>query len=238
MQNPIAHREIDGNVIETGWDVFNVALDIASLGANLATGNYVDAAIDAGGLLYDGVATVLPGLPGGAGAIIKASRAGKAAIKVIDKIQVGNRVFQSAIKADKYKAIIGTYGTKVGSAIWDAGKGGANKLAKVLGTTGTGKAAHHIIPTDVLSKNDYVQKAVNEGFDFNSAVNGIPLDATRHSGGHGNYNKAVEEMVNGAFTDKANKGKSATEILKGVIGNLKLDIKNSTGKIDDLYKKK
>ncbi|MFM7852933.1 MAG: RHS repeat domain-containing protein [Flammeovirgaceae bacterium] len=79
--NPIANREIDGNAFETPWDAFNVALDIASLGANLAAGNYVDAGIDAAGLIYDGAATLIPGLPGGAGTLIKASRVGKTVIK-------------------------------------------------------------------------------------------------------------------------------------------------------------
>lgn len=72
--NTLGYTDPSGLVIETPWDVANVALSGASLVANLASGNYGGAAVDALGLTYDAVATVVPGLPGGAGATLKACR--------------------------------------------------------------------------------------------------------------------------------------------------------------------
>jgi RHS repeat-associated protein len=81
--SPYKFTDPDGRAIETGWDAFNVGIGIASLGANLAVGNYGGAAVDAGGLIYDGIATAVPGLPGGASAGIKAYRAAGIAREVV-----------------------------------------------------------------------------------------------------------------------------------------------------------
>lgn len=48
-------------------------MGVASLGSNLASGNYGGAAVDAVGLVVDATATAVPGVPGGAGTAIKAS---------------------------------------------------------------------------------------------------------------------------------------------------------------------
>lgn len=62
-----------GAVVETPWDIANVAMDVASLGVNIASGNVGGALLDAAGLIYDVAATAVPGLPAGAGAGLKAS---------------------------------------------------------------------------------------------------------------------------------------------------------------------
>ena len=77
--NPYKFKDPDGRIIETVWDVANVVMDVASLGTNLAVGNYAGAAVDAGGLLVDLAATAIPGVPGGAGTAIKLSRAAQLA---------------------------------------------------------------------------------------------------------------------------------------------------------------
>ena len=64
-----------GLILETLWDAGNVAIGLGSLGYNVWNGNWGDAAWDAGGLVVDGVATVVPILPGGAAAALKAGRA-------------------------------------------------------------------------------------------------------------------------------------------------------------------
>ena len=77
--NPIKNIDPDGKAIETLWDVANVALDATSLVSNVASGNLLSAAVDAGALLVDAAATAVPFVPGGAGTAVKAYRAGKAA---------------------------------------------------------------------------------------------------------------------------------------------------------------
>jgi hypothetical protein len=51
---------------------------------NVAAGNWGGAALDTAGLVYDVVATAVPGLPGGAGTAIKAARAANKIDNVID----------------------------------------------------------------------------------------------------------------------------------------------------------
>jgi phage terminase Nu1 subunit (DNA packaging protein) len=65
-----------------------------------------------------------------------------------------------------------------------------------------------------------VQKAIDEGFDFNGKMNGIPIDEARHTGSHPAYDEAVNDMINAAFKDIANAEKSAKEILEGVASSL------------------
>jgi RHS repeat-associated protein len=72
--NPLKFKDPDGRIIETLWDAANVAMDVASLAKNVAAGNYAGAALDLGGLIVDGAATVAPGVPGGAGTAIRAAR--------------------------------------------------------------------------------------------------------------------------------------------------------------------
>jgi RHS repeat-associated protein len=92
--NPYKYVDPDGNVVETAWDIFNVALDFTSLGTNLVSGNIAGAALDIAAIVVDVGAALLPGVPGGAGAIIKASRegaeqAGKLAAKKGDTLKPG-----------------------------------------------------------------------------------------------------------------------------------------------------
>jgi len=72
--NPYKFKDPDGRIVETIWDAANVAMDVVSLGKNLATGNYAGAAVDVGGLIVDAAATLIPGVPGGAATAIKATR--------------------------------------------------------------------------------------------------------------------------------------------------------------------
>jgi len=62
-----------------------VALGVASFGSNISSGNYGAAALDGLGVVYDGIATAVPVLPGFAGASLKAKRAAKALESVADK---------------------------------------------------------------------------------------------------------------------------------------------------------
>jgi RHS repeat-associated protein len=74
LQDPVNLRDPKGTIVETAWDAFNVALDATSLATNVASGNVAGAAVDAASLAVDVAATVLPGVPGGAGSAVKAAR--------------------------------------------------------------------------------------------------------------------------------------------------------------------
>ncbi len=74
--NPISNRDPSGEIIETIWDIANVGIGVASLVRNVADGNFGEAVVDGLGVIVDVGAVVLPGVPGGAGTGIKATRKG------------------------------------------------------------------------------------------------------------------------------------------------------------------
>lgn len=74
QNNPITYADLDGKAIETAWDIANVAMDVASLTANVATGNVGGAIVDGLSLVGDAAATAIPFVPGGFGAAVKAYR--------------------------------------------------------------------------------------------------------------------------------------------------------------------
>jgi pyocin large subunit-like protein len=93
VNNPYKYIDPDGRAVETPWDAANVAMDIVSLSRNIAVGNYGGAAVDALGLLIDGIATAVPGVPGGAGTIIQASRT---ADRIADTAKLNTKVEKTA----------------------------------------------------------------------------------------------------------------------------------------------
>ncbi|MBQ7941334.1 MAG: AHH domain-containing protein, partial [Muribaculaceae bacterium] len=73
--NPNKYIDKNGEALEVVWDIANIAMGAASMVSNIASGNYVDAAVDGLGLIADAAAAVVPFVPGGAGSAIKATRA-------------------------------------------------------------------------------------------------------------------------------------------------------------------
>ena len=72
----LGQNAVENNALETAWDILNIGIGVTSMTYNIKEGNYGSAAIDGLGLVYDGVATAIPFLPGGASAGLKAYRAG------------------------------------------------------------------------------------------------------------------------------------------------------------------
>lgn len=70
-------------------------------------------------------------------------------------------------------------------------------LRKALGTLGTGKVAHHLIPLEAIGKfKDLMQRAARGGFNINGKNNGIALiKDIEHFGGHPTYNQTVLEQL-------------------------------------------
>ena len=83
--NPPAIVDRGGEAIETLWDLANIGIGVASLTPNVQEGNYAAAAIDAGGIVLDTVAAVLPFVPAGAGTAIKSVRAVDAGVNIVAK---------------------------------------------------------------------------------------------------------------------------------------------------------
>ena len=82
--NPLKYVDPSGAILETIWDIANVAMDIASLKTNIGEGNIGGAVVDGVGLLLDAAAVVFPVVPGGAGTAIKTYRAADKVDKALD----------------------------------------------------------------------------------------------------------------------------------------------------------
>lgn len=83
--DPVNKVDRNGEWVETVWDVFNISLGIKSFTENIQSGNYWDATVDAGGILVDAAAAIVPAVPGGVGAGIKAARGGADAVKAMKR---------------------------------------------------------------------------------------------------------------------------------------------------------
>lgn len=102
--NPLVRIDKNGEAWETVWDLFNVGLGIQSFTENIQGGNYWDAAVDAGGILIDAAAAIVPAVPGGVGAGIKAARGGtleKEFIKFAGKSDTNNSTAREAFRKAK-----------------------------------------------------------------------------------------------------------------------------------------
>ena len=79
--NPVNFVDPDGRYIETIWDVVSISIGVKNLRENVKAGNVKAAIGDGVGILIDGLAAVIPVVPGGIGA---ARTAGKAAINAAE----------------------------------------------------------------------------------------------------------------------------------------------------------
>jgi len=66
---------------------------------------------------------------------------------------------------------------------------GRGKLADAIGAAGADQA-HHLIPVEILTADEFLIELVGSGWDFNQKANGEPAAAGFH-GNHPNYNKFV-----------------------------------------------
>jgi RHS repeat-associated protein len=85
QNSPFKFVDPDGEFLETAWDAFNISLGVISLKRNLSQGSYLDAAIDAGGIIIDSAAAIAPFVPGGVGLAIKATRVGKGTTQIVNE---------------------------------------------------------------------------------------------------------------------------------------------------------
>jgi RHS repeat-associated protein len=74
--DPVNMVDPTGKYLESVWDAASLSVGLVSLGKNLSQGNWGAAALDAVGVVADGVALALPVVPGGASMAITGSRKG------------------------------------------------------------------------------------------------------------------------------------------------------------------
>lgn len=115
--NPLVNNDPTGNYVEAAWDVFNLGLGIYSLQDNLRSGSYGWAALDAVGLVYDGIATAVPFLPAGVSAGMQSLRVGNS---VADSMAIAHDV---AITADVANSVVRQADSSSMSGLQAAGEG-------------------------------------------------------------------------------------------------------------------
>ena len=74
--NPYKYIDPDGRYVEVGFEAASLAIGVSSLIDNIRSENFSSAAVDAGGIVVDGIGVLIPGVPGVAGLGIVASRQG------------------------------------------------------------------------------------------------------------------------------------------------------------------
>ena len=116
--NPFTYIDQNGEFAETVWDIMSFSIGAASFAYNLSAGNYGEAIFDAIGIAYDTIATLIPFLPGGASAALKAGRATKSFSTAyntgVDFTKIAKHVgnFASKYTADAFSSSA-VYGTKL-----------------------------------------------------------------------------------------------------------------------------
>lgn len=163
--DPVNLVDPDGELPDFIWDVANVIIGANSFAKNISEGNFKEALVDFGGMTADVIFLAVPGVPAFATTTIQTTRSGvKLAAKYSDEA--------------------------VNLALTGARNG---KLRKALDLKPGSGDAHHIIPVELLNKNDVVKSAVTGGFDFNGAINGI--EVMQHHGSHPKYTEAIQKEI-------------------------------------------
>ena len=105
LDNPLIVVDQDGRIGETLWDLVNVVMDAKSLVSNIKEGKTGAAFVDAGGLIFDLAAVVLPVVPGGAGTAIKAIRG---VDKTVDAVNTVDNVSDVVKASDNVVDVAGS----------------------------------------------------------------------------------------------------------------------------------
>lgn len=229
-------------IVNHPGEAAHIALDAAGLvpgigefadGANaifyLIEGEYVEAGVSA--------LAIVPVLGEGGKAAkyaVKTVKAGSNTVEIADK---ATKVFKTAkkalsyLKATKRKDLLAAgFSEKVVNTILSGGK--LREALKRAGEYGSGKQAHHIVPIELIKVNEIVMEAVDQGFDFHGAVNGIALGADRHYGSHPNYNSLMNDVVN--YLAERNPNWSPIQVVTAASQHGRTLIQTTEGKINNI----
>jgi len=97
--DPVNGVDPSGNYVESGIDIASIGVGVYSFNDNLNQGNYWSAAFDGVGIALDSCALALPGVPGGVGLGIKATRG---ASNVADGAGDANSIYRGVTPGEPY----------------------------------------------------------------------------------------------------------------------------------------
>jgi hypothetical protein len=139
--NPLSYRDPTGHWVETLWDGANVLMGVKDTYAAVKEGRWLDAAVSGGGVILDTAAVVLPGIPGGAGTVIRTGRAADKALDAASAVRHGDE----AVDVVRQTASRGGDATRTADKsndarkAADASKGRAGKQTRLKGLVGDDK---------------------------------------------------------------------------------------------------
>lgn len=173
--NPYRYTDSTGQYVETAWDLVNVGIGLRSFGANVSEGNWGGAALDAVGVVVDGLAVATP-LPGGVGTAIHMARAADA---VVDAGRVADTAATAA------KGVAGFAPGAAETALTGMRNGGGHAIRHLEGTlipnTGSLQSrvdAFKVLATPILENPLHATNwriGATEGRAFLGNVNGNNL---------------------------------------------------------------
>jgi RHS repeat-associated protein len=99
--NPIILKDPNGQWIETAWDAANVVMGVKSFISNVRQGNVGSAVLDGVGVVIDAAAVIVPVVPGGVGAGLKAIRAADNIVDAAQTAKTADRIVDGAKATDK-----------------------------------------------------------------------------------------------------------------------------------------
>ena len=102
--DPVNLVDRDGKCVETLWDIANVAMDVKSAYDNFSNGNTRAGLVDVGAGIVDGLATVLPLVPAGAGTALKVARGADKASDVVQAINKEAKVSKAKMAMERGRA--------------------------------------------------------------------------------------------------------------------------------------
>ncbi len=156
LDNPMRYVDPEGEAVEIFWDAFNLTLDVKFLAEDFEEGDWWGFAGDILGLAADGLATALPFVPAGVGAIRQGARAAKVADAAIDAA----RAVDAAAAGGKAVRYFESF----------------DALKATLGPAGEGMQWHHIVEQSQVGRFGAhaihnTENVVAVGKDLNIALN-------------------------------------------------------------------
>ena len=149
--NPVKLVDPNGEAVtpKTAWDIINVVMGAASFAGNVASGNILGATVDAIGLLYDGVATAIPFLPGGA----------SGCVGLVRFVKVSNNLYNSISKIKSIQTL------KNNDKLLSLAAKAQNSIAKHLKIDDVAGAVQDILGVPIKKANgsnyDHLQEVKN-----------------------------------------------------------------------------
>jgi RHS repeat-associated protein len=145
--------------------------------------------------------------------------------------RLAGKVFFNAKDAVRYALNHRDYGAKVADAVADRRMLRGNLGLKLGDET---VQAHHLMPVELVEESPLLRQAIDEGFDFNGATNGmalVPYSAADDVGEHATHPRYTEQIRQKLLLlQKEGYEGTAREAVEKVVGDVRKALEANRGK--------